>query len=179
MNKIASIEHNTISCKIRFTNSQDNNIVVKIVDSTHYCCEKFGVYKMYNDKNYEDNLDQYIGKTIKDIEVYYVMHFDDTDHYKEKVYHKPTYDDVHKTIKLDNSARKYPSQVHVILFFEDLPKDKDKDKDKNKDEDETPDHLEIIAYNAHNGYYYHECYVELNNILINGYHLHHKEHTKL
>ena len=183
MNKIASIEHNSHSCKITLENSNDVNIIAQIDDPQHYGFEHFGVYTMYNDRNYENELNQYIGRTIEDIQVIYVLK--DYEEKTESFAAIKKFDNIYQTISLDKPTQvtmQHPTEVRVIINLY-KPKHEEKhqenDEDEEYEEDDVPDYLELIVYNGHNGYYYHDCYIELNNILVNGFMLKHKEMTRI
>jgi hypothetical protein len=173
--QISSIEKTDTSVKILFNNNNpDYKIIARIDDPNHYCCERFGVYTIGG--NYR-NVEDYVGKNVKDVNINYHYEDDDVDDdddictIKKIEVASKNYNDSNKQILLETSINK-PSSIHVIITFH---------SESIVDTEEEPecddfDELQLIVYNEHNGYYSHSCYIELN-LQINEHLLKHSQLT--
>ena len=84
--------------------------------------------------------------------------------HEEYVELERTYNNADKTISLKSGRSCFGKveKVSVLIIFD-------------KASDNFNDHLEIVAYNYYDARERQQCYVELNNILIDGYVLQYKE----
>lgn len=109
--------------------------------------------------------------------------------HEEYVELERTYNNADKTISLKSGRSCFGKveKVSVLIIFDKAIKDDDEGMIYNEDTDDYDysddynpsdnfnDHLEIVAYNYYDARERQQCYVELNNILIDGYVLQYKE----
>jgi len=141
MCEVLSIDHG--SCYVEFKFNDNYKINVKISEIAN-CCEVFGLYIMCNEKSVDD-IDKYVGKELVNLDMIF-----NYDNFNFDVVQK-NIDKINKEISFDLKDKVMSHNPIFRLYFRG---------------DKYP--LDIILYNEHNGYYSHDCYVEID-IVINEY----------
>ena len=173
--RLLSID-NSSDCCIKLTFDKDHKIIVKISEEQN-CCEVFGLYVMCKNISVKDTLERYIGKELINVDLVfneheypcdefefgnYKNHLDAHDHQngifpnenKDKIVEK-RFDDIDKRVVFILDDKSMSENPIIRLTFKD-----------------EKDSLDIMLYNEHNGYYPHDCYIEID-VDINGYSLKH------
>jgi hypothetical protein len=183
---LQSIDQSSDVC-IKLIFNKDHKIVVKISEQQN-CCEVFGMYVMCKNISVKDTLERYIGKELINVDLifneceYKYNECDEFGSYRNYSYlndpngifhHFPNedkdqiigkrFDDIDKRVAFNLDDKSMSENPIIRLTF----------KDESNDSQDENDLLDIMLYNEHNGYYPHDCYIEID-VDIGGYSLKHK-----
>jgi len=176
-------------CCIKLIFDKDYKIIVKISEQQN-CCEVFGMYVMCKNISVKDTLERYIGKELINVDLifneyeYKYNECDEFGSYRNYSYlndpngifhHFPNedkdhiigkrFDDIDKRVIFNLDNKSMSENPIIRLTF----------KNESNDSLDENDLLDIMLYNEHNGYYSHDCYIEID-VDIGGYSL---KHTSL
>lgn len=188
--RLLSIDKSSDVC-IKFIFNKDHKIVVKISEQQN-CCEVFGMYVMCKNISVKDTLERYIGKELINVDLifneceYKYNECDEFGSYRNYSYlndrnaifhHFPNedkdqiigkrFDDIDKRVAFNLDNKSMSENPIIRLTF--------KNESNDSLEEDENSLLDIMLYNEHNGYYPHDCYIEID-VNIGGYSL---KHTSL
>jgi hypothetical protein len=192
--RLLSIDKSS-DCCIKLIFGENHKIVVKISEQQN-CCEVFGMYVMCKNISVKDTLERYIGKELINVDLifneceYKYNECDEFGSYRNYSYlndpngifhHFPNedkdqiigkqFDDIDKRVAFNLDNKSMSENPIIRLTFKDESNDS---LNENGLLNENGS-LDIMLYNEHNGYYPHDCYIEID-VDIGGYSL---KHTSL
>ena len=146
MSKILSIDHTC--CSVKFNFNENCKINIKISEETN-CCEVFGIYIIRDNISMND-MEEYISKELTNIDLVFNEGNSNFEIVGKKI------NETNKQISFNLNNKNMSENPIFRLYF---------------GENEHP--LDIMLYNEHNGYYSHDCYIEID-LVMNGYSLKHE-----